>query len=499
VLHSRRAQRQFTYELELSPGLTARERGGQVELVDAAGEPQMTFTAPFMYDASHTPDKYSRDVRLELTGAGDGQRLRLVADEGWLDDPDRAYPVVIDPTVTYNGSARLNNAAQATYLDSMYPSETTLGQDPELWAGDESTDQTSHDHKALLKFDVETAVPRYSTVLSATLGLYVLDKTWGTNQGCLHAHEGVRTFTEHANWNTSDGARAWSRPGGDYAGVVSEDRSPTVGQWLRFDQLQNLTQRWVDGSTDNAGVVIDACNDTPTSYLLASDEHPDPARAPYLEIWYRGPMGAPSDHTFLAPKADGTDATLAGPEPHTLPDVNVDVASGALLLRAADDAGAGSPTDLHLDRFYNSFNYTSNTAFGRGWTEGEGHWLKSTQQTDGSRVFNAPAMAPLRFTRQPDGTWQSPAGFDGTLTANGDGTNTVRFNRTATSYRESGGPAASMTSFTDADGTRADRRYDSADGSYANKTRTVGTATTTYTHLPGNQRLTDIHSPDGKR
>lgn len=45
-------------------------------------------------------DNYSENVKMSLEETQEGQYiLKIVPDEEWMNDPDRSYPVTIDPTL----------------------------------------------------------------------------------------------------------------------------------------------------------------------------------------------------------------------------------------------------------------------------------------------------------------------------------------------------------------------------------------------------------------
>ncbi|HKT03689.1 MAG TPA: polymorphic toxin-type HINT domain-containing protein [Rugosimonospora sp.] len=100
VLRSPRSARAFVFPLHLS-GLSARLAGGQVVLADRAGATVAVIPAGFLRDAGTTRrgPATSAAVRYELVTVDGAPALRVTADSAWLDDPDRAYPVELDPTV----------------------------------------------------------------------------------------------------------------------------------------------------------------------------------------------------------------------------------------------------------------------------------------------------------------------------------------------------------------------------------------------------------------
>lgn len=107
-------------------GVTARESSdGGVDFVNPEGVVVSRVSAPVAWDAKVDPQSGEREavspVKLSVIGAAKGRAvLRLVPDKKWLTDPDRVFPVTIDPTYA-SGSA-------STTFDTFVQSGTTTDQ-----------------------------------------------------------------------------------------------------------------------------------------------------------------------------------------------------------------------------------------------------------------------------------------------------------------------------------------------------------------------------------
>jgi hypothetical protein len=103
VLHSPDAPTSFLFPLTLN-GLQAEIVGGAVRLSDAEGRVRAVVPAGFMEDSGRAGEggapAVSRDVTYDLVDQpGGGQALRITVDEEWLGEPDRVFPVYVDPSV----------------------------------------------------------------------------------------------------------------------------------------------------------------------------------------------------------------------------------------------------------------------------------------------------------------------------------------------------------------------------------------------------------------
>ncbi|WP_433393186.1 polymorphic toxin-type HINT domain-containing protein [Micromonospora sp. KLBMP9576] len=97
VLRSAAAPRVYDFPLRLE-GLTAAVRDGAVRLSDAAGTVRAVFPPGYVVDSAPVPVT-STAVTYQLLTVGGTQTLRVTADDRWLRDPARVYPVRLDPTV----------------------------------------------------------------------------------------------------------------------------------------------------------------------------------------------------------------------------------------------------------------------------------------------------------------------------------------------------------------------------------------------------------------
>lgn len=486
TLLGRDAPRTFRYRLEHSDDLEPRpepEPDGSIVLA-GQGDASVRIEAPFMYDAAGVSDDRG-SVSLVLRRDSRGLVLEATANDGWLDAPERMYPVTIDPTVTWTSqrSAYIEQPLD-TYITAAYPTENRWGW-PYIRAGIYDGAQ----YRSLLRFDVNAALPPNSTVLSSLLSVYT-EATYDASPVSLTPHRVTAGWTEQATWNTRDGTSPWTSPGGDFSGSASGKAvSFSAGSWSTFRDLQGVTQDWIYGTYPDYGLLLKSATlISGKAQFTAADG--SSATWPVLEIYYLEPTGAHRHWTFMSPKRDGSETISTMADPSRLADVNVNVASGALLLHARDAAGPIEDDDLHLDRFYNSWNRDT-MSFGRGWSEGEGKEVWLAREPDDSLAFFAPGRGVVRFTANADGSFASPPTFTGRLIKNADGSYTVRDDTTRGSYEFILG--SSMRAYIDPEGKRTAYAYDGGADDYAMRTRTDESGVVaSYTNVPGSRRIARI-------
>ncbi len=100
VLRSATAPTVYEFDLRLRGLTPALDRStGEIKLSDGSGAVRAVIPAGWMADARGA---VSREVAYTLVQAGTGWVLRVTADQNWVRQPGRAFPVTIDPSVQVN-------------------------------------------------------------------------------------------------------------------------------------------------------------------------------------------------------------------------------------------------------------------------------------------------------------------------------------------------------------------------------------------------------------
>ena len=115
--------------------------------------------APFMTDANGA---FSRDVCYQLTSGESGSYLlKVIADEDWINQADRAFPVEIDPIV-------LPYTATAFAFANVFEHGSTVSTGSEIYIGyDKNTDCGFSD--AYIRFNLNSGFSDQYTLLSGKL------------------------------------------------------------------------------------------------------------------------------------------------------------------------------------------------------------------------------------------------------------------------------------------------------------------------------------------
>ncbi|MEG0416660.1 MAG: DNRLRE domain-containing protein, partial [Erysipelothrix sp.] len=294
----------FSYQISLD-NMTYEQINNQIYLKDeSTGEMIYVIEAPFMYDASKPvgfesidgmdaipEEAKSYDITLQTRKENNSLWIDLIPDAAWLQDEKRQYPIVIDPTIVrIQGNSKMVD----TTIRKNFPTQTG-GNDTELGIG-AATD--GNIVRSLMKFDV-SPIPKFSTVLSADLNLY-LSSTNSPNPINLSLHEMKRSWDENtATWNSYTTGGNWTVGGGDYDTTalstvtgISSIPSKVEDGLNKWSLPTTLVRDWVVNSNTNLGVLLKSTTESTKIYkkFISSENTTNPlAYKPKLVVTYKTP------------------------------------------------------------------------------------------------------------------------------------------------------------------------------------------------------------------
>lgn len=331
VLTSAQAQASFVFPLRLV-GLTARLADGQVVLTDETGTVRGVIPAGEVSDAAGN----TTSARYELAP---GPELKVTVDAGWLRAPDRAFPVLVDPTVQVpvDGAA----ADSSMYV---HGSSSASGGSQLLVGTVDGANAASY-----IKFGSLVSKLQYHTIFGAKLWLVNYDA-----DSCRPRQVTVHPVT--GSWSAGSG---YSYPGPSVGGSIasksfahgyiafghSSSDCPTGGELLDLGVGgRDLIQRWVDGTQANYGLSLRAASsDSLSGKRFAGSSTANPPRLYVTHTPYY--------------------ATYAIPKP--VPDpVVLQNQDGKIKISVTNkSAAAWAPSDYYLA--YRAYNATSGAAVGQ--------------------------------------------------------------------------------------------------------------------------------------
>jgi RHS repeat-associated protein len=304
--------RVFRFRLDTSSGVTpSLMDDGSIEFRDGEGSLSAEMPAPFMEDSS-AERRISTEVHYELEPTASGEwTLTVNADSEWLSDPERVWPVKVDPTTVTatpnldceiyiyepgnsNGGGVCSSATRTeTYVKLRRPEATTLRS------------------RGVLKFNL-AAIPSTAAIVDSSLSLYA-------SANPLPPAVQVRALTQDwssaVTWTSRGAAGSWSTPGGTFSSQGPEIQSSTMGtkkQWWTFASggLSKTVDSWVQTPSSNYGVLVKVSDETPCSepcnrgyFSYYNGAYSDPSLRPQLKVVWVPPASA--DSRVTSP-SDGT-------------------------------------------------------------------------------------------------------------------------------------------------------------------------------------------------
>jgi hypothetical protein len=252
--------------------------------------------------------------------------------------------------------------------------------------------------RALLEFDVASAVPAGSTVDSVNLTMN-MDTTvagstsvelrrvtaeWGegASNALLEEGEGAAAAAGDATWlHTFFNTSTWAAAGGDFSGTVSSSVSvgnPGSYTWSTSAQLVADVQDWLDNPADNHGWIVIGNEASPsTAKRFLSREHPTVANRPELVIDFTPP---PIPNLIAWPGgAQDFENLTAGDAATRIVDWSIVGGGAGFTVQAQTGSarpGSSSVTWLRVEdtdaagsnRFYSAYALAPTTPTGYSWT-----------------------------------------------------------------------------------------------------------------------------------
>ncbi len=312
----------YTFELKLK-GLTVEQLdNGQIVVENQQGEKKWSFAKPYMVDANQS---LSKDVELKLRKEKGKTYIDVVADQSFLENPDTAYPVTIDPTInTWN--VMRDSFIASNFADTSYSSETFT-----------HTGYTSYLGKTrnLMRFYLPT-LPSESKIDNASINTYQTEADG--KEVSVDLHRTTEWWGPSVTWNTQPAIASTKES------TVTSSAADDYWSW----DITDLATDWYNGEQANYGVMLKQQDESSSPYRTFNSVESG-NMTPRLTINYRvDPAGK---ERFWTTTNDG-----------------VNPANGNLLVSSTDLNISGRGHNVSLTRTYNNRKTYASGNFGYGWT-----------------------------------------------------------------------------------------------------------------------------------
>ncbi|MDY4220226.1 MAG: hypothetical protein SOY32_07395, partial [Candidatus Faecousia sp.] len=237
----------FSFQLDLTGLTPILQEDGSVLLMDGEENIIYSIPAPYMTDANGT---YSEAIFYELSQQEDGiWVLTITADKAWIESPDRAFPICIDPTLVDETTSKNFVGTVCTEEDDSVSATTNLacGYHP--------------DHGKMeiyYKLTDLPNVPAGHTLVRAQAGFLQNDYRSGANSTSGTMVLYMSEITESAPLNSS---LTWAnRPNHGPALDYVNSSYSTINGILLWD-VTPAAKKWYDGGS-NYGLVMSSNADS---------------------------------------------------------------------------------------------------------------------------------------------------------------------------------------------------------------------------------------------
>jgi RHS repeat-associated protein len=397
------------------------------------------------------------------------------ADRGWLADPQRAWPVKLDPT-SYVSSDRDCEVASGSLATTNF-----CGTPMRIGRG------ASNTHRALLYFDFSDQGLEGDLVLAARANLWFQSQTGSTSLE-VDAHEITQSWNSSTTWDTRDGSNAWTTAGGTFNSQVESRftvQPSYVGGWVSFG-VGRLVQSWITDPADNHGVMLKARNEGATTNVitLLDDTSHSAAKGPVIELLHKERTGMMSDQTFITREI--SDRSMLG----------VNVANGNLVVQSTDARIAGTGIDFEAIRTYNSRIPNFFGEIGDQWQLGAGFDVRLNRNWwDESRWLTMGDGRFFRFDRVP-GTndYRTPPGANADLKRNSNGTHTLTFRKSGLKWEFDSFTPAYLDRIVDKNGHEIEWNYTGA----GDPQRAIDTRGRRHEWTVANGKIDDLEDSAGR-
>ena len=238
------------FPVSLSKGLELEkdEKTGDLRAVNAKGETVFFAPAPTMWDAKISEESglpaAERFVDTELTEEDGVPVLTLNVDKEWLQDPERQYPVTIDPT--------WSAGASDTWVQADVPG--SKAGDPELRVG--TFNGGSLKSRSFLRF--ESSVLDGKKITKAELRMHNYHSYSCTSSPIKVQRVTTAWISSNVRWTAQPSVTT----SGEGSNNVSKGYSSSCSAGYVYYPITPIAQYWADNPTKNFGVRLIAADET---------------------------------------------------------------------------------------------------------------------------------------------------------------------------------------------------------------------------------------------
>ena len=301
VISAPQSDYSYTFRLTLKGLAPKTEEDGSIVLCSEEGNVIYTIPAPYMIDNNH---EESYEAQYVLTEDGDAWLLTVTADSEWMNAADRAYPVLLDPTVVETGLT--DYTLSGGFVRSGYPTSPDPG-DTGLYVGDNGNnngDTRSYFHVNQL-VDLPEGCELYYAGFAICQYTHEYKSGGSDLQVGLYGIDAINNVNAYgftaANWRTYIASLTWNMVRdsqfvhNSYMTDTKTLGSSTSGSYITWD-VTTLAYDWYEGK--NLGFALIPTNEATASSRAAFYGPKKTDHLPALILGYRNTVGLESYYTY---------------------------------------------------------------------------------------------------------------------------------------------------------------------------------------------------------
>ena len=370
----------YEYRFLLSLGNLVPKQGkeGAIYLNDSkTGKNIYVIPAAYMTDSA---DNYSENVKMSLEETQEGQYiLKIVPDEEWMNDPDRSYPVTIDPTLEKSTADSNDFVIRDVYVvegdsSTYYPYGNTIAY---IGHGASADAQT---HRMFTEFRKLPQIPAGSVITGAKLYYYqqMYDPYSDTRTPFFYLD--AKEVTAGLDW--TNGVTWDSQP--TYKNTVLDSQKiseETTGKYVGWDLTSVIKKKYEEGNDEKFAAVAlvpddeESISSVKYSALVRFYKATRSTNKPYVVINYRDSYGVEEYYSSQSQEIDSAGTVYVGDY------------SSQLTLEKMDYSNSSEAISFSLEHYYNSGlaggNFGEVSAYTKDYSSmkiGNG-WKLNAQQT----------------------------------------------------------------------------------------------------------------------
>ena len=280
VVYEPQVEYSYSFDMDFDGLTPVVNPDNSISLVEPSNPDETIFfiEAPYMYDANN---EESIDIEMSLVSNGDEYVMTLVANAEWLNSAERAFPVVIDPTIQLLNS----NINDVFVINGLYDDSARIKD--RLRIGRNLTNLT----RTYIKIAVPDNVPEGSIVDSATLTL----KKDNYYQSLLADDISVKAYDccnvnswdmNTISWNNQPFNNSNNGYASTSGAVYLSSTSANSDKDSYSFNITAAVQRWVNKGTNNGIMLASSDESTKTQVDFCSTRVSNESNRPAMSITY---------------------------------------------------------------------------------------------------------------------------------------------------------------------------------------------------------------------